>query len=120
LKNTKHTIKAIEKNSNYWLDRTKNELEIETDSALAMALSTTKAAVSQQRQFKNEMSLKTCINVAWALEINPLEVASSVLMQGRKSEEIVFWQKVHDLYSGERSIKEGRQSLKRSPASREN
>lgn len=120
MKNKKRTLLAIEKGSNYWLDRTKNELEIETDSALAVTLSTTKAAISQQRKFKNEMSIKTCIHVAWALNVHPLEVTSSVMMQGRKDEELNFWQKVHDLYSGERSIKEGRQSLKGTPTSGKN
>lgn len=81
--------------TNYWLDRVKRERNIESDYHLSEVLNTTRQAISQQRNGKQEMSAKTAIRVAWLLRVNPITVLSSVYFSREKDPSIrAFWKEV--------------------------
>lgn len=81
--------------TNYWLDRVKRERNIESDYHLSEVLNTTRQAISQQRNGKQEMSAKTAIRVAWLLRVNPITVLASVYFSREKDPSIrAFWKEV--------------------------
>lgn len=76
-----------------YLEQMKEKFGLKTDSALAERLGVNKSAVSQYMSGKRVMDEETCLAVAMALEINPLEVMMAAgIDRAEKTGQKSLWQ----------------------------
>ena len=76
-----------------YLEQMKEKFGLKTDSALAEKLGVNKSAVSQYMSGKRVMDEETCLAVAMALEINPLEVMMAAgIDRAEKTGQKSLWQ----------------------------
>lgn len=76
--------------SGFWLEKVRLRHEITSDAKLAIKLKMSKSAVSQLMTGKTKMGMKTAIQIASLLEMDPVLIYSSVhsLVESPEQE---FW-----------------------------
>lgn len=83
------------KKNTYWLDAVKKQLGIDSDSMLGARLEVSRAAISQIRNGKNGIGVKTAIRIGWLLEKDPLLIVSSTMYNQETGDQRAFWKAVY-------------------------
>jgi hypothetical protein len=81
------------KSTSEYLDEAKKELNIESDYALAKALGIERTTISNYRAKRSRMDDYTCVQIAYVLRIDPMEVIAAANFEREKDEgRKAFWE----------------------------